>query len=172
LNPDLRRLRNAIGSATAGMGTEDLARHTEGKWSTAEILEHLCRSYTGTIKAFERCLQKGKPLARSSTFKDRIRTVVVTRLNYMPKGRTAPEPTMPKGMPPEQVMENIGPAILAMDAVIEQCRYRFGKTVKVLDHPILGPLNTQEWCRFHWVHGNHHVKQILKLRKQAPGAGR
>ena len=38
----LRRLQNAIGSVTAGMTPEMLARRPQPeKWSTAEVLEHL-----------------------------------------------------------------------------------------------------------------------------------
>ena len=65
----LQRLQQAIESATRGMTIEDLTRHPEGKWSAAEILEHLFLTYTGTIKGFERCLAAGKPLARSPRLK-------------------------------------------------------------------------------------------------------
>jgi hypothetical protein len=37
----------------------------------------------------------------------------------------------------------------------------------VLDHLILGPLTAAQWRKFHWIHGRHHVKQILRLREQA-----
>jgi hypothetical protein len=159
-----QKLHDAVLSAVRGMTAEDLARHPEGKWNTAEILEHLYLSYTGTIKGFERCLHEGKPLARPVTFKDRVKTAVVIRAGYLPNGRTAPKNTTPRGMAPEQVAAEIGPKIAAMDAIIAQCEARFGKTQRVLDHPILGPLTTSQWRRFHWLHGRHHVMQILERR--------
>jgi len=76
----LQRLQDAIASAIQGMTAEDLTRHPEGKWSTAEVLEHLYLTYTGTAKGFERCLQTGKPLVHPPTWKDRLFTAIVTDL--------------------------------------------------------------------------------------------
>src|SRR5438034_5788474 len=70
----LERLLNAITSATRGMTVEELTRHPEGKWSSAQILEHLYLTYTGTAKGFERCCEAGKPLASSLRLKDRKST--------------------------------------------------------------------------------------------------
>jgi Protein of unknown function (DUF1569) len=163
----LQRLQEAIASATRGMSAEDLRRHPEGKWSTAEVLEHLYLSYTGTAKGFERCLQAGKPLARAPMLKDRMRTFVVTGLGHLPEGRKAPERTQPRGMPADEVVREIASRILAMDELITQCEARFGKRNRVLDHPVLGPLTARQWRKFHWVHGRHHLKQIQKLRQQS-----
>ena len=160
----LQRLQDAIASATRGMTAEDLQRHPEGKWSTAEVLEHLYLTYTGTVKAFERCLEAGKPLARTPLLKDRVRAFVVTELGHLPEGRKAPERTRPRGMQGDEITREIGPRISAMDEVIARCEARFGKRTLVLDHPILGPLTAGQWRKFHWVHGRHHLKQIRKLR--------
>jgi hypothetical protein len=160
----LQRLQAAIASATLGMSIEDLRRHPEGKWSTAEVLEHLYLTYTGTVKGFERCLHEGKPLARTPMLKDRMRTFVVTGLGHLPEGRKAPERTQPRGMLADEVTREIGLRISAMDEVIAQCEARFGKRTRVLDHPVLGPLTARQWRKFHWVHGQHHLKQIRKLR--------
>jgi hypothetical protein len=29
-----------------------------------------------------------------------------------------------------------------------------------MDHLILGPLTAGQWRKFHWVHGQHHARQI------------
>ena len=163
----LQRLQKAITSATLGMTVEDLGRHPEGKWSTAEVLEHLYLTYTGTTKAFERVLEAGKPLAGTPLLMDRMRTFVVTGLGRLPEGRKAPERTQPRGKTADEVTREIGPRISAMDEVIAQCESRFGKRTRVLDHPILGPLTARQWRKFHWVHGQHHLKQIRKLRGRA-----
>jgi hypothetical protein len=160
----LQQLQEVIASATRGMTAEELTRHPEGKWSVAEVLEHLYLTYTGTVKGFERCLQAGRPLASSPTLKQRISAAVVVGLGYLPGGRQAPDNTRPQGMAAEKVAAEIEPQIAAMDEVIGKCETRFGRSTRVLDHPILGPLTARQWRKFHWVHGRHHVKQIVRLR--------
>jgi len=161
----LQRLQEAIASATRDLSAEDLRRHPEGKWSTAEVLEHLYLTYTGTTKAFERCLQAGEPQARTPMLKDRVRTFVVNGLGHLPEGRKSPKHALPRGMAVEEVIRQIGPRISAMDDQIAKCEARFGERTRVLDHPILGPLTGRQWRKFHWVHGRHHLKQIHKLRQ-------
>jgi hypothetical protein len=65
----------------------------------------------------------------------------------------------------EKVRSEVGVKIAAMDAILAKCEAQFGRG-KVLDHPILGPLTAAQWRKFHFVHGRHHVKQILRLREQ------
>jgi hypothetical protein len=165
----LQRLQNAIASVTDGMSAESLLQHPEGKWCTAEVLEHLYLTYTGTIKGFERCLEAGKTLARFPTWNDRFRTFMVVGIGYLPGGRTAPKNATPRGLPPEQVLAEVSEKIVVMDGVIAQAEEKYGKEIKLLDHPILGPLQGREWRKFHWVHGRHHVKQIASLRAASSG---
>jgi hypothetical protein len=108
------------------MNAEELTRHPDGKWSTAQVLEHLYRSYSGTVKGFQRCLEAGKPLARAPMLKDRMQAFVVTELGHLPKGRQAPERTRPRGMLVDEVTRGITPQIAAMDEIIAQCEARFG----------------------------------------------
>ncbi len=171
MDSHLTRLQKAIASATQGMTTADLTRHSDGKWSAAEVLEHLYLTYTGTSKAFERCLAAGRPLATTPTWKQRVDKVVVVTAGYMPGGRKAPAHASPKGMPAEKVAAEIGPKVAAMDALIAECETRYGSGVKLLDHPVLGPLTGSQWRKFHWVHGRHHVKQILRIREGMNSAG-
>jgi hypothetical protein len=160
----LERLRQAIAGATSGMSSEQLTCRAEGKWSAAEVLEHLYLTYTGTQKAFERCLKAGKPLAGIPTLKQRVSTAAVTEFGYFPKGRRSPDQVLPKGMPAEKVVADIGRQIAAMDEVIAKCEERYGSRIRVLDHPILGPLTARQWRKFHLAHGRHHVKQIWKMK--------
>ena len=160
----LERLQQAIAAATSDMSSEQLKRKVEGKWSAAEVLEHLYLTYTGTQKAFERCLKAGKPLAGTPTFKQRVSATAVTEFGYFPKGRKSPDPVTPKGMSAEEVVAVIGPQIANMDRALPQCEERYRSRIKVLDHPVLGPLTTRQWRRFHLIHGRHHVKQISKMK--------
>jgi hypothetical protein len=165
LDPDLKRLHEAIESATTGMTDEQLAFHPEGKWNTLQVLEHLYLTYRATARGMEKCLQEGKPLARKANMQDRFRAMVVVELRHFPTGRKAPERSLPTGMPMEEILKGIGPELLRMDDAIAQGEIRFGKRRAVLDHPVLGPLSPRQWRKFHCVHGQHHLKQIRKLRE-------
>jgi len=162
----LETLQQALESAAEGMSNEELSWHPEGKWCAAEMLEHLYLTYTGTIRGFEKVIESGRPLASQASLMDRVRTFVVVGLGRLPEGRTAPANTRPKGLAVEIVRNEVGAKIAAMDAIIAQCEARFGRGTKLLDHPILGPLTAAQWRKFHLVHGRHHQKQLLRLRKR------
>jgi hypothetical protein len=167
----LQQLQQTLAGAIRGMTIEELARHPTGKWSIGEELEHLYLTYTGTVKVFRRCLEAGKPLATRPTLKQRAMTTLIVECGYFPRGRKAPKQVIPKGMPAETVVAEIGPVIATMDELITQCEARHGARTKVLDHPILGPLTARQWRKFHWVHGRHHAKNITQRRKSAAEAG-
>jgi len=161
----LEKLKDDLESATEGMSSEQLSWHLPGKWSASEVLEHLYLTYTGTIQGFERVVRKEKPLASRATMAQRLLTWVVVGFGRMPAGRKAPAIVLPKGLPAEKVRAEIGAKMETMDAIITECAARFGWHVKLLDHPILGPLSARQFRKLHLVHGQHHLKQLLRLRE-------
>jgi DinB superfamily len=163
----LSSLKQSLESAVQGMSREQWAWHLPGKWCAAEVLEHLYLTYTGTIKGFGRVMAAGKPLGSRPSVRDRVKTMVVVGFGHMPGGVKAPAVTVPIGLPAEKVREEFGAKIVEMDAIIAQCEGRFGRHVKVLDHPILGPLTAPQWRKLHVVHGRHHHQQLLQLREGA-----
>lgn len=130
----------------------------------AEILEHLSLTYKGTVKNMERSLAAGKPLGGKPTVKQRLINVLVLDLGYLPTGRNSPEGAKPKGMSGDQVLGEIRTRLANMNDVIQSCENKFGRQTFVADHPVLGPITMQQWQKFHWVHGMHHVRQILRMR--------
>ncbi len=165
MDPHLAKLQREIAASITELSPEQLKCGLPGKWSSAEILEHLYLTYTGTIRGFGRVLAEGKPLASKVHWKHRGRALVVVGFGYMPTGRKSPAIALPNGIAPERVSADIATAIVQMDELMSQCASRFGPRVKVLDHPVLGPLSVAQWRKFHFVHGMHHVKQIHRLRE-------
>jgi hypothetical protein len=156
----LERLQQELENAMAGATPADLAKAPAGKWSPAQILEHLFLTYRGTNKGIRKCLETGAPLATSGSVKQRVQGFVVLDLGYFPYGRKSPERVIPRGMPGEEVSLAILPEIQQMQSVLADCERRFGTRTKVLDHLILGPLTAAQWRKFHWMHGRHHARQI------------
>jgi hypothetical protein len=165
LSPELEKIRREVARVTGDFSEEHWLCAPEGKWNSACILEHLMLSYTGTTKGLQRAMAGGSPMGGKPTVKDRFRCFVVLGLGLLPRGRTAPKHTTPKdGLPPGSV-QKFSDALVAMDATLMDAEKRFGCKAKVLDHPIIGPLNAKQWRRFHCAHAMHHLKQI-KQRSQ------
>jgi hypothetical protein len=160
------RLQEAITTAIRAMGREEMLRQSEGKWSIAQVLEHLYLTYTGTAKGCERALTSQKPLATPQTAKQWFKTMVVVKLGYYPRGIQAPAQVHPKGIPADQIVPDIVRQIANMSELLTRCEQRFGERNKLFDHPVLGALTAEQWRKFHWIHGQHHVQQILELRKK------
>jgi hypothetical protein len=156
----LERLRRELEHAIAGANPANLQSVPDSKWSPAQILEHLFLTYQGTNRGVAKCLAKGTSIASAGTFKDRVRSFVVVNLGYFPSGRKAPERAVPKGMPAEVVQHAIFGEIGQMDTGLAECERKFGPSIKIMDHPVLGPLSVRQWRKFHWVHGRHHARQI------------
>jgi DinB superfamily len=165
MHPKLVKLQKTLSNAITGMNFDDLSRHPEGKWSTAEILDHLNLTYLGTIKNLERRIAEGKTCAENDRRKKRWARLAVTRFGYLPNGRKSPERMLPRGTPSQQVAKEIMESLARLDGVIAQCETRFPGGVPIAEHPILGPLTAEEWRGFHLAHGCHHAKQVRALKR-------
>ena len=156
----LERLRQELEDAIGGASPGALAEAPAGKWSAAQILEHLFLTYKNTTRGIAKCLERGAPLATGATLKHRLATLLVVNLGYLPGGRKAPQRLTPRGMPPEEVQQAIAPELERMSSGLDDCERKFGARTKIMDHLFLGPLTAGEWRKFHWVHGRHHARQI------------
>ena len=163
----LEKLQREIAAAVEGMTPDQLRWHAHGRWSAAEVLEHLYLTYTGTIKGFER-VAAGQRFPSKPTWRDHARRWLVVVLGHMPAGREAPANTRPRGLAPENLVAEIKAKIAEMDEVIASCERSLGSG-RLLDHPILGPLTAAQWRKFHLVHGLHHVEQIRRLSESLSG---
>jgi hypothetical protein len=169
MHPLFEQLKQSLDSSIGGMSAEEFNWHPANKWCAAQILEHLYLSYTGTIKGFQKMLEAGKPPVIRGSLRARFRAWFVFSFNFLPSGREAPASTRPKGLPAEEVRDGYSEKIAALDAIVEQAEQSFGRATPLLDHPFLGPLTGAQWRKFHLLHGVHHQKQILRLRKGMTG---
>jgi hypothetical protein len=156
----LEHLRQELEDATRDAGAGESVEAPPGKWSAAQILEHLFLTYKGTNRGLEKCVERSAPLGTSATLKHRAATMLVVGLGYLPGGRTAPERATPRGMPLDEVRQAIGTELQKMASNLDDCERRFGARTRILDHPFLGPLTAREWRKFHLIHGRHHLRQF------------
>src|SRR6185312_953271 len=95
-NEKFAAIEATVDQATEDMTEEQLRFRPEGKWSTAEVLEHLALTYGGTAKVFEKRLAEG-PLGGPCTPKQVVGQVLTLELGLFPFKRKSPEPVAPKG---------------------------------------------------------------------------
>jgi len=160
LHPDLERCLTILDDCTRGIAPDAARVRVEGRWSIAEIVEHLDRTYSGTAKGFEKCLEAGTPLARNFSLKGKLRAFWVVRLGRFPEGVPAPKhviPTSEVDLP--TALANARRDLERFDRAAIAARDRFGPG-PVLDHPLIGAFTVDQWLRFHVVHTRHHEKQI------------
>jgi hypothetical protein len=150
--------------ATKGCGADVSVRRDPGKWSVVEIVEHLTRSYSGTAKGFERCLEKSAPLATSTTLKQKVQQFALINLGYYPEGRQAPKHIIPTGeLDLNAVIDAVRRDLARLDDAAIKTKHALGSG-RMLDHPIVGALTVDQWLRFHVIHTQHHAKQISQRR--------
>ena len=164
MNRHLDRCLAIVLDATAGAGDESKVRRDPARWSVVEIVEHLTRSYSGTAKGFERCLEKDKPLSTPVSFKQRVQQFAYIGLGYFPEGRQAPKHIIPTGeLDLNAVIDAVRRDLARLDESAARAREKLGAG-KMLDHPIIGALTVDQWMKFHEVHTRHHARQIAERR--------
>ena len=90
-------------------------------------------------------------------------------LGRFPPGRQAPaavSPSLPAALRSgDDLAQRIHTEMLNLDRIMAEAEGMFGKR-RAASHMILGPLSMEQWRRFHLIHGRHHLKQIIAIRKE------
>ena len=164
MHPHLDACLAIVLDATKGDSAAFATRRDPTKWSVVEIVEHLTRAYSGTAKGFERCVEKGAPLANATTVKQQLLQFALINLGYFPEGRQAPKYIIPSGeLDLDAVLAAVRRDLARLDEAASKAKQALGAG-KMLDHPILGALTVDQWLKFHVVHTRHHAKQISQRR--------
>jgi hypothetical protein len=165
MNFCLQHLHDRVDRVVSQWEQYSAASPANGKWSAAQILEHLFLTYKGTVRGVERALESGQVAQATATTRNRFGRLLVLHIGYFPKGRKSPPGVIPKGSDERQILAAIGPQIVKLDAALSQAEEKFGRRGQVLEHPLLGPFTADDWRKFHLVHGKHHLRQIHQLQK-------
>jgi hypothetical protein len=162
----LRRAWNLVQYSIAGMSDDQLMWAPEGKWSSANLVEHLSRGFMITVKGCRMVLKQGGPELPKPTLHQRWLVFRVIVLGHFPMRVIAPKMVCPRGQNPEEAKRSLLENLMEMENVMLQCEKRFGRKVEMLAHPYLGPLTIQQWRRFSVFHVKRHMKQVHSLRQQ------
>lgn len=156
----------AIEQNAGALDNATLAAPVNGKWSIAQILEHLTLAFTANAAAMEKALASGVLRARTPTLAQRMARVIVLELGYFPRVR-APEMTVPSGsIPTDRSVAAIREGLTLVDAALTAVATRFGEHAAVMNHPYFGGMTVPQWRKFHWRHTLHHMRQVrVRIRQ-------
>jgi hypothetical protein len=158
----LEQAATLLQDSAGHLSVMELSERAEGRWSIADTIEHLARTFSGTAKGFERALAGGAPTTTRASLRSRAASLLVIDCGYFPKGRQSPALAMPRGIEPERALPLALDNLRLMDDALGRAAEAFGTRVHILDHPVLGPLSVRQWRKFHWVHTRHHARQIMR----------
>ena len=171
MDDDLQRLDTEVTMALVGLDartTQYAPKGRDDKWSIQQIAEHLQLALELSSRGVEARLEKRVPARSHATLGQRLGQWGVLRLGLFPPSREAPEASTPKRpavlRTGAQLADRIHAALLEFDRLARRAQGLFGHG-PVLRHTVLGPLSMRAWNRFHLLHGQHHIKQMDRIRR-------
>ncbi len=172
MHEEMLRLETKVTTALAGLNARQTQAAPEGhpeKWSIQQIVEHLLLSLEASNEALRGRLSKRKVMGKKPTLQQKVSQWVVLSLGHFPGRRSAPAGTLPNRLAALQsgpeLVERMHGAVEVFDGLAVQGEQLFGAR-QVLSHVALGALSMEQWRRFHRVHGEHHLKQIARIRRE------
>jgi hypothetical protein len=131
-----------------------------GKWTSAQIVEHLALAMEMSAKTFASRSAKEPMARRGMTFRERVGKIFTFGLGRFPPGLTAPERTTPPPQVDARAAEAHFRAAVAAWEQVARDLLPARRDNLFVKHPRLGDLTLEEWGRFHAVHARHHARQI------------
>jgi hypothetical protein len=120
---------------------------TIGRWSLGQICKHLSMAIVGSVEGYP---EQAPWMIRKTIGPIAKRHVLTT--GTMPEGVKIPERYQPKpGADARAEAE-------ALRAAIHLYSAHGGP---LADHPLVGPLDRDQWTRFHCIHCAHHLSFAL-----------
>ncbi len=157
---DLSELPALVLGPLAGKAEVSWQQAPPGKWTSAQIVEHLALALEMSAKTFASRSVKEPMSRRGTTFLEKVGKVFTFGLGRFPPGLKAPERTTPPPQVDGRTAEaHFRSALAAWDAV-ERDLLPARRNDLFVKHPRLGDLTLEEWRRFHVVHARHHARQI------------
>ncbi len=143
-----------------GRADSEWERGPAGKWTPAQIVEHLALGLTLSAATFQSRRNHAPMKRRRRTPAEQVARLFIFGLRWFPPGRKAPERTTP----PPQIDRRAAEAhflagIEAWDQV-DRALLPERRADLFVKHPRMGDLTVEEWMRFHVIHARHHAKQI------------
>lgn len=167
LDVSREQLRAAIAAVPAELRDRQPA---PGRWSVADVLEHLALvderfiAIIGGKLADAREAGLGREDGTPSLLAAPLRASLVDRRER----RKAPEPVQPRGLPYEVALERAEAARAAFRLLVASADgLALGDVI--YEHPRFGALNVYQWVGFLAAHETRHIDQVHEIARALPG---
>ena len=142
-----------------GRSSAEWERSPSGKWTPAQIVEHLTLGFEWCLKGFDDRRNRPPMTRRPRTLIERGARVLIFHVGWVPAVRAASATTPTSRPDPIDIERRFRAAAaglrrLAGELLPARATYLFVK------HPRMGDLTLSEWLRFHAWHCRHHARQI------------
>lgn len=166
---DATRARLAASVEGLGEGGENF-RPAPGRWSIADIMEHLAAAESSSLRLFDKLLRKAEAEGRTRAGGDAFAPVSIAE--HTERSRTekyqSPEAIRPKGAPLADSLASLADSLAALHALRPRIE-RADCSDLHFPHPAFGPLNLYQWLLFTAAHEERHLAQIEALKQEMNG---
>ncbi|MDZ7714921.1 MAG: DinB family protein [Balneolaceae bacterium] len=136
------------------------ASPSKNSWSPGQVVEHLIKVETGTLRSFSGPLEQCE---RNS--EEKVEKIQDDFLNFKTK-MTAFKPIIPDEKPKDKTkalnkMQDIRQRLVSLIDIQD-----LTELVAGFDHPLFGRLSKVEWIYFNIYHGKRHAHQIIQTMNQ------
>ena len=143
-----------------GRADSEWERGPAGKWTPAQIVEHLALGLTLSAATFQSRRNHAPMKRRRRTPAEQVARLFIFGLRWFPPGRKAPERTTPPPQIDRRTAEAHFLAGLEAWDQVDRALLPERRADLFVKHPRMGDLTVEEWMRFHVIHARHHAKQI------------
>ena len=143
-----------------GRADSEWERGPAGKWTPAQIVEHLALGLTLSAETFHARKSHAPMKRRPRTPAEKIATLFIFGFRWFPPGRKAPERTTPPAQIDRRTAETHFLAGVEAWDQVDRALLPERRANLFVKHPRMGDLTVEEWMRFHVIHARHHAKQI------------
>ena len=167
---DATRARLTESVEGLGEGQEQF-RPAPERWSIADICEHLALAEAGSVKLFDKLLQKAEAEGRVRAEGDSFAPVSLAERAAPFRGQKfqSPDQIRPTGrVPLAQSLASLAQSLEQIRALRPRLE-RADCSQQLFPHPIFGPLNLYQWLLFTAAHEERHLAQINALKEEMKG---
>jgi hypothetical protein len=155
----LARLEPLVLYPLHGISDGDWHRAPRGRWTIAQIVQHLAVGVDLVAGAFTALAESGAMKRRRRPHETVLRHLVLG-IGRIPGGLRAPSRTKPDDKPnPELAAAQFRMGVERLKELSSELNEERQLSLFVR-HPMLGDLNFPEWARFHYLHCREHAGQI------------